>query len=247
MMQTYIQTSTLHLSVGHGFTSNAIMLARLPACPQQYTAVRGLAAYRHKSASKIIKEQNNRLTQLPGQAERRGSLALCPGWLLQEVCLVSLANSPLSAHIHGTPLHNSENIINQSLQPISWEPGQLVGQSAGFMIERLRVQIPAGVAGEFSSPESTLCADSCLASITPPALLQWHVKDPGHSAKSAGGRLYLNAHTPLTQRSWTSGLTILLYRHRVGAYHETSSHATCQGTLGHRHLSLLSHCGLFLA
>ena len=32
-------------------------------------------------------------------------------------------------------------------------------------------------------------------------LAQWHVKDPGHSAKSAGGRLHLNMHTPLTQRS----------------------------------------------
>ena len=30
---------------------------------------------------------------------------------------------------------------------------------------------------------------------------QQHVKDPYHSAKSAGGRLQLNTHTPLTQRS----------------------------------------------
>ena len=28
-----------------------------------------------------------------------------------------------------------------------------------------------------------------------PVLPQWHVKDPGHSAKSAGGRLQLNTHT----------------------------------------------------
>ena len=33
-----------------------------------------------------------------------------------------------------------------------------------------------------------------------PVLPQWHVKDPGHCAKSAGGRLHLNTHTPLTQR-----------------------------------------------
>ena len=26
----------------------------------------------------------------------------------------------------------------------------------------------------------------------------WHVKDPSHSTKSAGGRLHLNMHTPLT-------------------------------------------------
>ena len=28
-----------------------------------------------------------------------------------------------------------------------------------------------------------------------PVLPQWHTKDPGHSAKSAGGRLHLNTHT----------------------------------------------------
>ena len=34
-----------------------------------------------------------------------------------------------------------------------------------------------------------------------PILQQCHVKDPCYSAKSAGGRLHLNTHTPLTQRS----------------------------------------------
>ena len=37
-------------------------------------------------------------------------------------------------------------------------------------------------------------------------LPQRHVKDPGHSAKSAGGRLHLNAHKPLIKRN-QSGLT----------------------------------------
>ena len=32
-----------------------------------------------------------------------------------------------------------------------------------------------------------------------PMLLQWHVKDPGHSAKSGCGRLHLKSHTTLTQ------------------------------------------------
>ena len=59
-------------------------------------------------------------------------------------------------------------------------------------------------------------------------LPQWYVKDPSHSAKSAGGRLHLTMHTPLTQQSW-SGLTIS--PGGVGTYLETSSHATCQGTL----------------
>ena len=29
-------------------------------------------------------------------------------------------------------------------------------------------------------------------------LPQWHVQNPGYSAKSAGGKLHLNLHTPLT-------------------------------------------------
>ena len=47
-----------------------------------------------------------------------------------------------------------------------------------------------------------------------PVLPQWHVKDPCHSAKSAGSRLHLNTHTPLIQRS-RSGLTMPLSRHSV--------------------------------
>ena len=38
-----------------------------------------------------------------------------------------------------------------------------------------------------------------------------------------------------------------LSRHSVGTYQETSSHATRQGTLGHRRLSSLSYFGLILA
>ena len=75
------------------------------------------------------------------------------------------------------------------------------------MIERLRVRIPAGAAGEFSSPVNFVCRLSFGVRSTP-VLPQWHVKDPGHSAKSAGGKLHLNTHTPLTQRS-RSSLTVL--------------------------------------
>ena len=36
-----------------------------------------------------------------------------------------------------------------------------------------------------------------------PVIPQWHVKDPGHSAKSAGGRLQLNTHAPyIPMRLW---------------------------------------------
>ena len=59
-----------------------------------------------------------------------------------------------------------------------------------------------------------------------------HVKDPSHSAKSVGGRLHLNMHTPSTYQS-QSGLTI----------RETSSHTTHQEMFSHSHLSMLSCCG----
>ena len=58
------------------------------------------------------------------------------------------------------------------------------------------VPIPAGAVREFSSPGSTFCADSYFGICSTPVLSQSHVKDPGHSAKSAGGRLQLNTHAP---------------------------------------------------
>ena len=64
------------------------------------------------------------------------------------------------------------------------------------MMESSRVRIPAGAAGEFSSPGSTFCADSYFGTRSTPVLLQQHVKDRVHSAKSAGGILELNTHTP---------------------------------------------------
>ena len=109
------------------------------------------------------------------------------------------------------------------------------------MNERLRVRIPAEAAGEFIFPELTFCADSSVVSSTP-VLRQGHVKDPGHSAKSAGGRLQLNTYTPLTQRS-RSGLTMPVSRQ---VWEPVRKRATCQGTLGHSRLSSLSRCVLGL-
>ena len=62
---------------------------------------------------------------------------------------------------------------------------------------RFRVRFSAEAAGESSSSELNLCVDSYSVSVPPPVLPQWHVKDPGHPAKSAGGRLHLSTHTPL--------------------------------------------------
>ena len=98
------------------------------------------------------------------------------------------------------PGRETKDRFSEVAQARSQETGQLVGQSAGLVIERLRVRIPAGAAGEFSSPELTLHTDLFDVRSTP-VLLRWHVKDPGHSAKSAGGRLHLYTHTPLVQKS----------------------------------------------
>ena len=64
--------------------------------------------------------------------------------------------------------------------------------------------------------------------------------------KNVGGRLHLNTQKSLTQRS-QPGLNMLLFRHDVGAYPETSSHASCRETFGHSRLSSLIHYGLILA
>ena len=64
------------------------------------------------------------------------------------------------------------------------------------MTERSRVRIPAGAAGESSSPGSTFCADSYVSIRSTPVLPQEHENDPGHSTKSAGGKLQINTHTP---------------------------------------------------
>ena len=96
----------------------------------------------------------------------------------------------------------------------------------------------------FSSRVNFVCW-LLLGVCSTPVLLQWHVKKLSHSAKSAGVRLHICTHTPLTQLS-QSELTMPLSRHSVGTYHETSSHASCERTLDHSRLSLLSHCGLIL-
>ena len=59
------------------------------------------------------------------------------------------------------------------------------------MIERSRVPVSAGAAGEFSSPWSTFCADIYFRIRS--TLVLPH---PLRSAKSAGGRLQLNTHAP---------------------------------------------------
>ena len=58
-------------------------------------------------------------------------------------------------------------------------------------------RVPLPVTALFQIPLS-LQSLSVFSVRPTPVLPQWHVKDPGYSAKSAGGRLHLTMHTPLT-------------------------------------------------
>ena len=84
------------------------------------------------------------------------------------------------------------------------------------MIERLRVRNPTGAAGECSSPELTLCANSYScpfhSRVTTVAR-----KRAWSFCKKCRWQVKLNSHTPLTHRS-RSGLIMPLCRHGVGTY-----------------------------
>ena len=74
----------------------------------------------------------------------------------------------------------------------------------GFELATFRSRVRRSRQGggeEFSSPELTFCAVSYSVSFPPTThptpgrvLPQWHIKDPGHSAKSAGGRYVTAEH-----------------------------------------------------
>ena len=71
----------------------------------------------------------------------------------------------------------------------SWGAEIAQWQSDGLVIERSRVRVPAGAAGECSSPGSTFSANSYFSILSTSVLPQQRVRDPGHSDKTAGGRL----------------------------------------------------------
>ena len=62
-------------------------------------------------------------------------------------------------------------------------------------IERSRVRIPAGTGEKFLLRDQLSVLTLIAVSIPP----QQHVKDPGHSVKSAGGTLQLNTCLDLQQ------------------------------------------------
>ena len=102
------------------------------------------------------------------------------------------------------------------------------------MIERSRVPIPAEVAGELSSPGSTFYADSYFGIPSTPVLQQYYVKDLDHSARSAGGRLQLNTHTPylcgFARSDMVNGCMVYTERAETAAVSCGTSHASAVST-----------------
>ena len=142
--------------------------------------------------------------------------------------------------------------ISTAIASIHTKPSSRLGSRASMLVERrtrdrkVASSNPGRSGGRiFFSRDNFVCW-LLFGVRSTPELPQWHVKDSGHSTKRAGGRLHLDMHSPLTQRS-RSGLTMPLSRHSAGTYQETNSHASRQGTLGYSRLSSLSHCGLILA
>ena len=88
------------------------------------------------------------------------------------------------------------------------------------MVERqARDQTVAGSIPDRSSERIFFFLCRLLFGVRSNAVLsQWQVKDPCDSSKTAGDRLHLNTHTPLTRRS-LRGL-IILSRHSVGTSQE---------------------------
>ena len=57
-------------------------------------------------------------------------------------------------------IHVKQNLKKKKKLALEGSRGWLSGYSAGLVIDRSRVRVSAGVAGEFPSPGSTFCADS---------------------------------------------------------------------------------------
>ena len=112
------------------------------------------------------------------------------------------------------------------------------------MIERLRVRIPAEVSGEFSS-QNSLSVLTLIRCQFHPRVTAVARKRPRPFCQQCRWQVTSkHLYTLNPKKSEWAGYSA---RRSVGTSQETSSHATCQGTLGHSRLSSLSHCGLILA
>ena len=94
--------------------------------------------------------------------------------------------------------------------------------------------------------QSQLCAMSLMQCLFHPPVTAVACKRPWSFCQKCRWQVTPKHAYTLTKQG-RSGLTMLLSRHSVGTYEETSSHVIRQETLGHSRLSSLSKGGLILA
>ena len=119
-----------------------------------------------------------------------------------------------------------------------------VGKNAGLVIERLRVRIPAGAAGEFSSPDSTLCADSFILCPFHPRVIAVARKRPRSFYQKC--RWQVTPKHAYTQRS-RSGLNSCCQGIVWEPIRKRAYTLLVRKNIGHSRLSPPSNCGLILA
>ena len=125
-------------------------------------------------------------------------------------------NRPTSNRIFRKPLQIKHNLSwwNSGIMKRIWGAGIACWLERWTHDRKVASSNPGRSGGRiFFSRVNFLCW-LLLGVRSTPVLPQWHVKDLGHSAKSADGRLHLNTHTSLTKQS-RSGLTIL-HTHSMG-------------------------------
>ena len=134
------------------------------------------------------------------------------------------------AHVYITQSETWEGLQHQS----SWD-SLVVGR---WTHDRKVVSLsPSRSSRRICLSELTVSADSYVHST--PVLPRWHVKDPDHSAKSAGGRIHSRANEGV---GWLC-CPGLVWEPVSGK----SPHTGHQETLSHSHLGSLTHYVLILA
>ena len=93
----------------------------------------------------------------------------------------------------------------------------------------------------FSSPESTLCADSYSVSVPSPRVTEVARKRPLSFCQKCGWQV-----TPKHAYTLDPSTSEWADYAAVGVHQETISHTTSKGTLGYSRLSSMSHRGLTL-
>ena len=85
------------------------------------------------------------------------------------------------------------------------------------------------------SPGSTFCADSCFSIHSIPILPREHIKYPGHSARSAGGKLQLHIYIHMHSSNLVLVCGFCIMQHCKLVYiwlYGTETAGALRGTIG---------------